>query len=301
MIIQQFSSILLCSCLVFLATTEGNPRLKRAIDTKSLNKELREALSKVSNAKWNYFTQANSNNEGTFNKALEDLAATRRQQRETVLKEGDEKNREIESFLMIGEDILANDDKTKFENAKKAMKRIIDETKINGKNINEVRERMKSVDVEEKELKSLWEDWHKTTGPKTLSNFETMYSIGNMAAKKYDNRKFNNLLDLWLADWEMDGELMKKTEEIAKELKPLYQKLHAYVREKLAKKKKYLLPKDMTIPAHLFGDMWTENWNNLAKLVRPYEDVDLDTKMNEKLKKVILVFDAYKLSYNFIL
>jgi len=54
------------------------------------------------------------------------------------------------------------------------------------------------------------------------------------------------------------------------QVRPLYVSLHAYVRTKL--REKYganVVPADGPIPAHLFGNIWAQDWTNIYKLVAP--------------------------------
>ena len=70
-------------------------------------------------------------------------------------------------------------------------------------------------------------------------------------------------------------------------MKPLYDELHCYVRARLqAKYGKDKVPDHAPIPAHLLGNMWAQEWNNIYDLVEPYRDepsldVDEDARVAE--------------------
>merc|ERR1719384_59641 len=56
-------------------------------------------------------------------------------------------------------------------------------------------------------------------------------------------------------------------------LKPLYEQLHAYVRNKLHKYYgKDIVENGGPLPAHLLGNMWAQSWNNIADIVKPFPD-----------------------------
>lgn len=293
MIVHKHHLTTLCLCLAFVAAAEGNPR---AVETKPMNKALQKELTNVADARWNYAKDASTANENALNTALENLAKLRLKHRDDVMNEATV-TREIENFAIIGEDVLVKDvaTRTKFEDAKKAAQKIIDQAKVKEMNVEQIREQMKNLDAaKEAELKSMWSEWHKATGPKTLPHFEVVNQLGNQAAKdnQFGQRTFDTLLDLWLADWEMDKEVGKVVQKLAEQLRPLYGKLHAAVRVKLGEKK-FKLPKDNTIPAHLLGDLWPERWTNLIDSVKPYNVKLIDDLVAEKLAKVCGVLLHY--------
>jgi peptidyl-dipeptidase A len=56
-------------------------------------------------------------------------------------------------------------------------------------------------------------------------------------------------------------------------VKPLYDDLHCYVRGRLQKHYgKDKVPDGKPIPAHLLGNMWAQEWNNIYPLVEPYKN-----------------------------
>ena len=60
------------------------------------------------------------------------------------------------------------------------------------------------------------------------------------------------------------------------ELRPLYLQLHAYVRRQLRLQYgENIVSKDGPIPAHLFGNMWSQTWGYIAKFSTPYPGKNL--------------------------
>ena len=97
--------------------------------------------------------------------------------------------------------------------------------------------------------------------------------------------------DLWLFSWETP-DIKEQTAQLLKQLKPLYQKIHAYVRMKLKDKYPDKMPKDGTIPAHLLGNMWAQQWSNIMQTIEgidPFPDmspIDVTKTLEEKVCKM---------------
>ena len=93
--------------------------------------------------------------------------------------------------------------------------------------------------------------------------------------------------DLWLFPWETP-DIKEQTAKLWEQLKPLYQKIHAYVRMRLKDKYGDKMPKDGTIPAHLLGNMWAQQWSNIMNTidnVDPYPEIK-PIDVTEALEKV---------------
>jgi peptidyl-dipeptidase A len=62
----------------------------------------------------------------------------------------------------------------------------------------------------------------------------------------------------------------KEVDRLWEQVKPFYLSLHAYVRKRLRETYgEKIVPKDGPIPAHLLGNMWAQEWNNVSPLVAP--------------------------------
>lgn len=62
--------------------------------------------------------------------------------------------------------------------------------------------------------------------------------------------------EMWRARYE-DDTLVQSVDELWKEIEPLYNELHKYVRHELLKVYGDKMDKsDNLVPAHLFGNMW---------------------------------------------
>lgn len=116
-------------------------------------------------------------------------------------------------------------------------------------------------------LKFAWQSWRDAVGPKIRPLYEEYVRLANEGAK--DNN-FSDYGAFWRESYEVDNlpELVRK---LWKELEPLYQELHAFVRDKLADQ--YPQVKEgCAIPAHLLGNMWAQSWVNIYPLVKPFKN-----------------------------
>jgi hypothetical protein len=102
---------------------------------------------------------------------------------------------------------------------------------------------------------------------------------------------FKTFDELWLHSWETP-DIKEQTEKLWEEIRPFYEKLHAYVRMKLKELYPEKMPKDNTIPAHILGNMWAQEWTStMAKIpgVDPFPDISPIDVTNE-LKKQVKVY-----------
>jgi peptidyl-dipeptidase A len=106
---------------------------------------------------------------------------------------------------------------------------------------------------------------------------------------------YKDLGELWRAGYDMSpADFEKETDRLWSQVKPLYDGLHCYARGKLQQKYgKDRVPDGKPIPAHLFGNIWAQQWNNIFDLLQPYPGVsNLDvTTALEKQK-----YDAVRMT-----
>lgn len=140
------------------------------------------------------------------------------------------------------------------------------------------------------EMKKAWIGWHNAfDSQKPL--YQEFVTLGNEGAKDIG---FNDLSEVWLAGYDAPAaEFQAEIKALWNELKPLYDSLHCYVRAKLSEKYGAdVVPLDKPIPAHLLGNMWAQEWNNIYPIVVPYPDapnLDATPKIKEKLTPVQMV------------
>jgi len=139
------------------------------------------------------------------------------------------------------------------------------------------------------ELLDAWAGWHSIARP-MRPLYARFVELSNEGAKAIG---FPNTGELWRSGYDMSAaDFEKDTDRLWNQLKPLYQDLHCYVRSKLAQAYRGKVPRDGPIPAHLLGNMWAQEWNNIYPLVVPYlSEASLDVDAGLKRQK----YDPVKL------
>src|SRR5215472_157828 len=132
------------------------------------------------------------------------------------------------------------------------------------------------------ELLDAWAGWRTIARP-MRPLYARFAELSNEGAKAIG---FSNTGELWRSGYDMSpAEFERETERLWQQVKPLYQDLHCYVRAKLAKQYPGKVPPDGAIPAHLLGNMWAQEWQNVYPLVVPYRDepsLDVDAGLKRQ-------------------
>ncbi|XP_060063192.1 angiotensin-converting enzyme-like [Ylistrum balloti] len=123
----------------------------------------------------------------------------------------------------------------------------------------------------ETELREAWEKWRDVTGTKMKSKYTRLVELQNIGAR--DNG-YASQAEVWLTtDFdEVDG-VEEMCDRLWAELKPLYSELQKYVYNKLKDyyKDDITFPADGSIPAHLLGNMWAQEFISIFDLVKPFD------------------------------
>ena len=139
----------------------------------------------------------------------------------------------------------------------------------------------KSRDPEE--LKKAWIGWHAVGAP-MRQRYTEMVELGDKGSRELG---FADAGALWRSNYDMPpDQLAKEADRLWEQLRPLYLSLHAYVRGQL--RKKYgneLVPLNGPIPAHMLGNPWSQEWNNVYSLMdspKPPESFDLTKILQDR-------------------
>ena len=85
---------------------------------------------------------------------------------------------------------------------------------------------------------------------------------------------FADMGAMWRSKYDMPPDAFAaEMDRLWEQVRPLYVSLHAYVRAKLHEKYGDIVPANGPIPAHLLGNMWAQEWENIYPLVAP-KDAD---------------------------
>lgn len=121
-------------------------------------------------------------------------------------------------------------------------------------------------------LLKTWKTWHDGVGHAERDLFVKYVGLANNGAKAIG---FKDVADLWQANYDMPAEkFAPEVDRLWGQVKPLYTQLHCYARRKL--NEQYgdkVVPKTGPIPAHLFGNMWSQTWSYLYPILEPYKGV----------------------------
>ena len=132
--------------------------------------------------------------------------------------------------------------------------------------IDDLEDRMaKSRDP--KELARYWAGWHKIAPP-MREKYARFAELSNQGARELG---FKDTGVLWRSYYDMPADQFSaEMERLWSQVEPLYKELHAYVRTRLVAKYGAAAQRpDGMIPAHLLGNMWSQQWDNIFDLVAP--------------------------------
>jgi peptidyl-dipeptidase A len=156
---------------------------------------------------------------------------------------------------------------------------------------------------DEKELRRLWEGWHKVAEP-MRALYQRQVEVANIGARELG---FTDTGSLWKSGYDMTPDAFEaETNRLWEQVKPLYVSLHCYARSKLGEK--YgpdIVAQDKPIPAHLLGNMWAQEWGNIDDIVAPkqstsaYDVTALLTKANYDAVKMTKAAEGFFVGLGF--
>jgi len=136
--------------------------------------------------------------------------------------------------------------------------------------INEIR----AIHAESRDADALLDVWlgWRTTSPVIRDDYERFVELSNQGAVELG---YPDTGALWRSNYDMSPEAFAaEVDRLWAQVLPLYESLHCFVRAKLsAFYGEEVVPLDAPIPAHLLGNMWAQDWENIYDLVAP-EDAD---------------------------
>ncbi len=153
------------------------------------------------------------------------------------------------------------------------------------------------------ELKKVWLGWHRVSPP-YRQRYARFVELANKGAREMG---FKDLGAMWRSNYDMEpGAFAAEMERLWQQVKPLYDSLHTYVRAKL--RQKYgdaAVPATGPIPAHLLGNMWSQQWGNIYELIKPatgdpgYDLTEILKKRNTDAKQMVRYGEGFFTSLGF--
>lgn len=95
---------------------------------------------------------------------------------------------------------------------------------------------------------------------------------------------YNDIGEYWREELEINN-LRSFIQNLWYNFKPYYKKLHAILRNAFKKKYSYNKKEEKllngTLPAHILGNMWAQDWSAYFKLLNPFPNVNLDDNFSK--------------------
>jgi peptidyl-dipeptidase A len=140
------------------------------------------------------------------------------------------------------------------------------------------------------ELVDAWTGWH-SVAKAYRKDYQRYIEIANEGARAYG---FSDLGASWKSGYDMpSADFEADVERLWQQVEPLYKALHCKVRTDLSKKYGIdKVPLDKPIPAHLLGNMWSQQWDAIYDLVEPYPgvgNVDVTAALVKQKKDAIAI------------
>ncbi|CAH1164170.1 unnamed protein product [Phaedon cochleariae] len=118
-----------------------------------------------------------------------------------------------------------------------------------------------------KELAHTWREWHDKIGPPLKNKYMRYADLANQAARLNGFLDAGEEMRFMYEDPDFENELAQTFHK----LQPLYKELLTYVRRKLIEQygDRVVRPEG-PLPAHILGNLWAQDWTNIADIVLPY-------------------------------
>ncbi|KAF6209873.1 hypothetical protein GE061_015626 [Apolygus lucorum] len=274
------AGVIFCALLVVAENDVSEAAAKEFM--KTLNEKKEKLVSKGAIVSWAYESNITEENSKIKNEAYKEIS----KEQKAIWKElqkFDWKNfkdadlkRQFSLSNILGSTALPDDQFNQFMEVTEEMSTIYSKAKIcDYKNQTKCDLRLepeltdifaKSRDPEE--LKHYWVGWRDASGKKCRELYKKYIVLKEAEAKA---NGFDDPVKLWNFDFESES-FENDIQNLWEQLRPFYQQLHAYVRDKLVKKYgESVVSKNGPIPAHLLGNMWAQTWSNINDLVNPFQ------------------------------
>lgn len=141
------------------------------------------------------------------------------------------------------------------------------------------------------EARALYEGW-RTISPVMAPDYARMVEIANEGSRELG---FADTGAMWRAGYDMEPDAFAaETDRLWEQVKPFYENLHCYVRNRLnARYGDAVQPDHGPIRADLLGNMWSQQWGNIYDVVAPTEGGASSYDLTERL--VANNYDARKM------
>ncbi|XP_006609675.1 angiotensin-converting enzyme-like [Apis dorsata] len=138
------------------------------------------------------------------------------------------------------------------------------------------------------ELLYYWHAWHEATGPQLKTKYIRYVQLANQAAR------LNGFQDAGdqMREFFEEEYFQQNTADVMSAIMHLYKNLFTYVRTKLFERYGDKVRRDGPLPAHILGNMWAQNWEELYDLVQPFP---ASKKLDVTLEMMIQSFTSLRI------
>jgi peptidyl-dipeptidase A len=132
-----------------------------------------------------------------------------------------------------------------------------------------------------KALLEAWAGWHSIARP-MRKPYERLVELANEGARELGDADTGAM---WRSKYDMPPDAFAaELDRLWGQVRPLYESLHCYVRAKLNEKYgSEVVPLGEPIPAHLLGNMWAQEWQNIFDVTAPPQ-ADPGFNLTERLQ-----------------
>ena len=115
-----------------------------------------------------------------------------------------------------------------------------------------------------------WQAWRKVSIP-MRQPYQRFVELTNEGARELG---YADTGQMWRSGYDMPEEAFRaETDRLWEQVAPLYEALQCHVRAELVEHYgPERLPASGAIPAHLLGNMWSQNWSAIYDLIEPYPE-----------------------------
>ena len=153
-----------------------------------------------------------------------------------------------------------------------------------------------------RQLKEAWIGWHAISRP-IRKDFVRYVELANKGARQLG---FKDNGAMWRSKYDMAPDAFaSELDRLWEQVKPLYLSLYTYVRARLREKYGDAIPATGAIPAHLLGNMWAQDWENIYPLMAPpnadpgFDITELLKKRNTDWKQMVKYGEGFFVSLGF--
>lgn len=286
---KMSSSSWLLLSLVAVATAQSLIEEKAESFLNKFNQEAEDLSYQSSLASWNYNTNITEENAQKMNEAAAKWSAFYEEQSKIAqnfsLQEIQDATikRQLKALQQSGSSALSPDKNKQLNTILNTMSTIYSTGKVcNSMNPQECfvlepgLDEIMATSTDYNRRLWAWEGWRAEVGKQLRPLYEEYVVLKNEMARANNYEDYG---DYWRGDYEAEGvegynynrnQLIEDVENTFKEIKPLYEQLHAYVRTKLMEVYPSYISPTGCLPAHLLGDMWGRFWTNLYPLTTPF-------------------------------